>query len=677
MDITEDKRKVVYRAGVPDPLTFDEYFAILRRAQTNRNLICTNCPLYRPEGGTIIVYDCGLYPRRGMSDEQLRKTFRVDGYRWGCSKGVHRLKNGLEKRYNYLYDKNNSGGDRSFIRCEYAVEPCGLVLFHYLGDHEKAALISDSSPHGNAKNLKSPFMRTLPIVIHEIKEKARQTQASPCQIFNNLQQSNNVKSAHVVPKLLRNTEQVRNIMKIVRRQMRSSIEARTLLSMIPTSSISLYDYDNRAHGRKLKWEEGEEEEDGSEAGEDGPSCMGQICDTDRGAKRMKMEQREQDYDSDGSADTIDVINVEARTLLSMIPTSSISLYDYDNRAHGRKLKWEEGEEEEDGSEAGEDGPSCMGQICDTDRGAKRMKMEQREQDYDSDGSADTIDVINVEVNSKVEQHHQPRIESQSFMRESDKYHLLIGVTGCPATRLLHELITQLHARCPPNSLVNSKVEQHHQPRIESQSFMRESDKYHLLIGVTGCPATRLLHELITQLHARCPPNSLEIRIIVTERAVRFITGDVFSQLIYQDEDEWDLWKKPGSPVLHLELCDWADGMLIAPLSANSMAKIANGLCDNLLTSVVRAWNTKRPLFYAPAINSAMWRSPLTQQHRKTLEETLGFEELMVPEKVENVNSKTHDGMMASCDLIALAVAENVRIRLADSATNTTISDITS
>ncbi|VDM27269.1 unnamed protein product [Toxocara canis] len=420
-------------------------------------------------------------------------------------------------------------------RCEYAVEPCGLVLFHYLGDHEKAALISDSSPHGNAKNLKSPFMRTLPIVIHEIKEKARQTQASPCQIFNNLQQSNNVKSAHVVPKLLRNTEQVRNIMKIVRRQMRSSIEARTLLSMIPTSSISLYDYDNRAHGRKLKWEEGEEEEDGSEAGEDGPSCMGQICDTDRGAKRMKMEQREQDYDSDGSADTIDVINVE----------------------------------------------------------------------------------------------------------------------------------------------VNSKVEQHHQPRIESQSFMRESDKYHLLIGVTGCPATRLLHELITQLHARCPPNSLEIRIIVTERAVRFITGDVFSQLIYQDEDEWDLWKKPGSPVLHLELCDWADGMLIAPLSANSMAKIANGLCDNLLTSVVRAWNTKRPLFYAPAINSAMWRSPLTQQHRKTLEETLGFEELMVPEKVENVNSKTHDGMMASCDLIALAVAENVRIRLADSATNTTISDITS
>lgn len=88
---------------------------ILERAETNRNLICTNCPLYRPEGGTIIVYDCALYPRRGLSDEQVRKTFRVDGYRWGCSKGVHRLKNGLQKRYTCLYEKDNAHGDKSFM----------------------------------------------------------------------------------------------------------------------------------------------------------------------------------------------------------------------------------------------------------------------------------------------------------------------------------------------------------------------------------------------------------------------------------------------------------------------------------------------------------------------------------------------------------------------------------
>lgn len=53
--------------------------------------------------------------------------------------------------------------------------------------------------------------------------------------------------------------------------------------------------------------------------------------------------------------------------------------------------------------------------------------------------------------------------------------------------------------------------------------------------------------------------------------------------------EWELWKKRGDPVLHIELRKWADFLLVAPLSANSLAKISNGLCDNLLTLVCRAW----------------------------------------------------------------------------------------
>lgn len=48
-------------------------------------------------------------------------------------------------------------------------------------------------------------------------------------------------------------------------------------------------------------------------------------------------------------------------------------------------------------------------------------------------------------------------------------------------------------------------------------------------------------------------------------------------------------------MLHIELRKWADLLLIAPLSANSLAKIANGMADNLLTSVVRAWDYKKPL----------------------------------------------------------------------------------
>lgn len=62
-----------------------------------------------------------------------------------------------------------------------------------------------------------------------------------------------------------------------------------------------------------------------------------------------------------------------------------------------------------------------------------------------------------------------------------------------------------------------------------------------------------------------------------------------------DEDEWHAWKAIGDPVLHIDLRRWADLMVIAPLSANTLAKLAGGLCDNLLTCVVRAWDFDKPL----------------------------------------------------------------------------------
>ncbi|KAL3160492.1 hypothetical protein ABBQ32_010803 [Trebouxia sp. C0010 RCD-2024] len=62
-----------------------------------------------------------------------------------------------------------------------------------------------------------------------------------------------------------------------------------------------------------------------------------------------------------------------------------------------------------------------------------------------------------------------------------------------------------------------------------------------------------------------------------------------------DEEEWHQWQKKGDPVLHIELRKWADLLLVAPLSANTLAKMAQGLCDNCLTSVVRAWDFSKPL----------------------------------------------------------------------------------
>lgn len=112
-----------------------------------------------------------------------------------------------------------------------------------------------------------------------------------------------------------------------------------------------------------------------------------------------------------------------------------------------------------------------------------------------------------------------------------------------------------------------------------------------------------------------------------------------------DEEEWRDWKRVGDPVMHIELRRWADCLVIAPLSANTLAKLAQGFCDNLLTCLVsllfspstgcpiaglrhmtghfciqvRAWDFDRPLVVAPAMNTFMWESPFTAAHLGVLQ----------------------------------------------------------
>ena len=66
-------------------------------------------------------------------------------------------------------------------------------------------------------------------------------------------------------------------------------------------------------------------------------------------------------------------------------------------------------------------------------------------------------------------------------------------------------------------------------------------------------------------------------------------------------------------MLHIELRKLASILIIAPLSANTMGKIANGLCDNLLTCIARCWDLKRnPFIVAPAMNTMMYEHPITE-----------------------------------------------------------------
>lgn len=160
-------------------------------------------------------------------------------------------------------------------------------------------------------------------------------------------------------------------------------------------------------------------------------------------------------------------------------------------------------------------------------------------------------------------------------------------------------------------------------------------KKHLLLAASGSVATIKLPLIISSLAHH--PN-LSIRVILTESATRFLDGQSPEQptvaslaslpnvdAVYQDEDEWiEPWKRDVK-ILHIELRRWAHLLAIVPMSANLLAKVTTGLCDNLLTSVIRAWDTKRArIIVAPAMNTAMWVHPVTAKQIRILEEEWGI-----------------------------------------------------
>lgn len=166
-------------------------------------------------------------------------------------------------------------------------------------------------------------------------------------------------------------------------------------------------------------------------------------------------------------------------------------------------------------------------------------------------------------------------------------------------------------------------------------------KTHLLLAASGSVATIKLPLIIKALQHH---TNLSIRVILTTAAAQFFNGEADEQpslaslsklplveAVYVDEDERaDAWVR-GAGILHINLRKWAHILVVAPLSANSLAKIANGICDSLLTNLIRAWDTsglvdggkKKRILVFPAMNAAMWLQPITAKQIRILEEDWG------------------------------------------------------
>ncbi|GAW17926.1 hypothetical protein ANO14919_073950 [Xylariales sp. No.14919] len=217
-------------------------------------------------------------------------------------------------------------------------------------------------------------------------------------------------------------------------------------------------------------------------------------------------------------------------------------------------------------------------------------------------------------------------------------------------------------------------------------------KAHLLLACSGSVATIKLPNII-QSFSKYPSSQLSIRVVLTPSASQFLAGQSKEQPTisglsslpnvdaqYIDADEWKVPWVRGGGILHIELRRWADLLVIAPLSANTLAKITGGFADSLLTSVVRAWDPwgeldapsgpstdttaqgsatvtptaqegtegasrnrrlkKRRIIVAPAMNTAMWRHPITAKQLRVLEEEWGVQKPSAP------NTEADDGPAA-------------------------------
>ena len=134
----------------------------------------------------------------------------------------------------------------------------------------------------------------------------------------------------------------------------------------------------------------------------------------------------------------------------------------------------------------------------------------------------------------------------------------------------------------------------------------------LLLGVTGGVAAYKVAELARLLQR----NNVEVQVAMTEASTRFVTPATFQALTGRHvvTDLWD----PSFPnhMAHIELTRGVDAIVVAPATADFLAKIANGICDDLLTTtcIARAC----PLLVAPAMNVEMWENAATQRNVATL-----------------------------------------------------------
>ena len=152
-------------------------------------------------------------------------------------------------------------------------------------------------------------------------------------------------------------------------------------------------------------------------------------------------------------------------------------------------------------------------------------------------------------------------------------------------------------------------------------------KLKVLVGVTGGIAVYKTCDLVRTL----VKNDHEVRVVMTRSASKFVAPLTF-EVLSRNSVPLGLFDRRVDPAVeHVAAAQWADCVAIAPATANVIGKLASGIADDLLTTLLLAVPAGKPVVLAPAMNTGMWKNPVVERNLKSLlEETDGRYSIVGP-----------------------------------------------
>ena len=169
----------------------------------------------------------------------------------------------------------------------------------------------------------------------------------------------------------------------------------------------------------------------------------------------------------------------------------------------------------------------------------------------------------------------------------------------------------------------------------------------ILLGVTGGIAAFKSASIVSLLKKK----GYDVKVVMTKNATNII-GPLTLETLSKNRIYVDMWDtNPHYEVEHISLADWADIVLIAPATYNIIGKVANGIADDMLTTIISAVSTRKPVFFALAMNVNMYENPILKENIDKLK-SYGYRFIEVEEGLLACNYVAKGRMTEPEDIVA-------------------------